>query len=277
MSQLNPPPIRDSVDQDSRLGLRASWQAWFSQLFKWLQSLGNSVSKLVSNNTGINTGDQTNITGTAANLSGTPALPNGTTATTQANGDSSTKLANDAFVQAALTYYNTPVAWDGSTDRVLGVGQITQDSFTSATSMPLHIACGDGQVYEIEMNGVCAVVAGTSDAYLQMNNAAPSATFNFFALAQSGNTTVGGSLTASAGAGFEFTSFGVSPYSATINAFTSTANKVTRAFYFNISTSSANSGMKHCQLLDTTTVWSSLGTIAQPNAWTGQVVCRRIA
>jgi hypothetical protein len=39
-----------------------------------------------------------NTTGTAGNLSGTPALPNGTTATTQTNGDNTTKLATDAFV-----------------------------------------------------------------------------------------------------------------------------------------------------------------------------------
>jgi hypothetical protein len=43
-----------------------------------------------------------NTSGTAANLSGTPALPNGTTATTQTAGDSSTKLATDAFVAAAV-------------------------------------------------------------------------------------------------------------------------------------------------------------------------------
>jgi len=49
-------------------------------------------------------GALTNSTsGTAANLSGTPALPNGTTATTQTNGDSTTELANDAFVQAAIS------------------------------------------------------------------------------------------------------------------------------------------------------------------------------
>lgn len=43
-----------------------------------------------------------NTSGTAANLSGTPALPNGTTATTQTGGDTSTKLATDAFVAAAV-------------------------------------------------------------------------------------------------------------------------------------------------------------------------------
>jgi hypothetical protein len=42
-----------------------------------------------------------NTTGTAANLSGAPALPNGTTASTQTAGDSTTKLATDAFVAAA--------------------------------------------------------------------------------------------------------------------------------------------------------------------------------
>jgi hypothetical protein len=41
-----------------------------------------------------------NTTGTAANLSGTPALPNGTTATTQAPGDNSTKLATTAYSDA---------------------------------------------------------------------------------------------------------------------------------------------------------------------------------
>jgi hypothetical protein len=43
-------------------------------------------------------GMTSNTSGTAANLSGTPALPNGTTATTQAAGDSSTKIATTAFV-----------------------------------------------------------------------------------------------------------------------------------------------------------------------------------
>jgi hypothetical protein len=43
-----------------------------------------------------------NTTGTAANLSGTPAVPNGTSATTQAAGDNSTKLATTAYVDTGL-------------------------------------------------------------------------------------------------------------------------------------------------------------------------------
>jgi hypothetical protein len=52
-----------------------------------------------------------NTSGTAANLSGTPALPNGTTATTQSAGDTSTKIATDAFVmgQGFVTATTAPV------------------------------------------------------------------------------------------------------------------------------------------------------------------------
>jgi hypothetical protein len=44
----------------------------------------------------------TSIDGTASNLSGTPALPNGTTATTQAAGNNSTRLATTAYVDNGL-------------------------------------------------------------------------------------------------------------------------------------------------------------------------------
>ena len=49
----------------------------------------------------------TSIDGTAANLSGTPTLPNGTTATTQSAGSNDTKLATDAYVDAAVGVNST--------------------------------------------------------------------------------------------------------------------------------------------------------------------------
>lgn len=59
-----------------------------------------------------------NTSGTAANLSGTPALPNGTTATTQAAGDSSTKLATTAYVQGMVAsgtpWFTVPYSSSGS-------------------------------------------------------------------------------------------------------------------------------------------------------------------
>jgi len=270
MSQLNPPPIRDSVDQDSRLGLRASWHAWFSQLFKWLQTLA-------ANNSGINTGDQTNITGTAANLSGTPALPNGTTATTQANGDSSTKLANDAFVQAALTYYNTAVVWDGVNDRVLGIGQHTSDSFTAATSMPLHIACGDGQEYEIEIVGSYTAAATGTDSLLQPNNAVP--TTNSFTVEASfaATSTESAYNTTTTSGGFFLGNGGGSLSMAKVTLFTGPSRKASISTYKVVTTVAIYAGVTTVDWNDTTTPYTSVGTIIMPNAWTGQIVCRRVA
>jgi hypothetical protein len=75
-------------------------------------------------------------TGTAANLSGTPALPNGTTATTQTSGDSTTKLATDAFVQTAVSGLptgsgttNTYPLWTSGT--TLGSGHLDDGLTTS--------------------------------------------------------------------------------------------------------------------------------------------------
>jgi len=272
MSQnLNPPPFKDPVDQGSRGGLMSTWHAWFSQLFKWLQTLA-------ANNTGINTGDQTNITGTAANLSGTPALPDGTTATTQANGDSSTKLANDAFVQAALTYYNAPVAWDGSTDRVLGVGQHTSDSFTAATSMPLHIACGDGQEYELSMVGTFTPVAPTAGTFLLINNTTLAGNFRRNTLFLNSATSVSGLNTTAADTGFLLV-YGSSPYQAKFTLWTSTLYKAINGSSKGQETTNGIRGNEKIMIesTDTTTLYLSLGTITMPNAWTGQIVVRRVA
>lgn len=69
-----------------------------------------------------------NTTGTAANLSGTPALPNGTTVTTQSPGDATTKIANDAFVSAAIAAAALGPA-DATHD-----GFLTQTDFTNFTN-----------------------------------------------------------------------------------------------------------------------------------------------
>ena len=62
---------------------------------------GSLTSMTYSQLTGTPTWNQ-NTTGTSANVSGTPALPNGTTATTQASGDNSTKLATTLYVASQI-------------------------------------------------------------------------------------------------------------------------------------------------------------------------------
>jgi hypothetical protein len=68
---------------------------------------------------------------TASNLSGTPAIPNGTTATTQTTGDSSTKIATDAFVAAALP----AVVADSSV--LVGTAAIAANTCTSTSTVSM--------------------------------------------------------------------------------------------------------------------------------------------
>ena len=63
-----------------------------------------------------------NTTGTAANLSGTPGLPNGTTATTQAAGDNSTKVATTAYVRAEMNALAWSCPISGFTSTVSSCG-----------------------------------------------------------------------------------------------------------------------------------------------------------
>lgn len=51
------------------------------------------------------------------------ALPNGYTATTQAPGDNTTKIATDAFVTAAISAFSANID-GGSADTVYGTDQI---------------------------------------------------------------------------------------------------------------------------------------------------------
>ena len=218
---LNPPPFKDPVDQGSRGGLMPTWHAWFSQLFKWLQSLGNSVSNLVSN-------------------------------------------------------YNTAVVWDGVNDRVLGVGQITQDSFSAQTSIPLHIACGDGQEYEIDINGSYTLAAAGANPLLLINNTTLAGNFTYHIIQQY-DSTANGNIGTAAYTGFLLTVSGSSIRHATVKVFTSSANKATESVHLAANNLHTFSGVLNMECADTTTVWSSVGTITLPNAWTGQIVVRRVA
>lgn len=102
-----------------------------------------------------------NITGTAANLSGTPVLPNGTTATTQALGDSSTKLATTAFVQSAMTsgamWMTVPTAGNAgatlptSANKMMLWGVVNPANLASTTKVSYSVGTADNSanVYDL--------------------------------------------------------------------------------------------------------------------------------
>jgi hypothetical protein len=94
-----------------------------------------------------------NTSGTAANLSGTPALPNGTTATTQTVGDSSAKLATDAFVIAEVSFL---------------------ESFISASYIPLSVLSAHGDmIYENASLGPVRLPIGSTGQVLSVTGGQP--------------------------------------------------------------------------------------------------------
>ena len=174
--------------------------------------------------------------------------------------------------------YNQAVAWNGSTDRVLGIGQITQDSFASATSMPLHIACGDGQIYEIELNGTYTPSTNAAVTLLQPNNAIPTTnSFKLYQIWGTDSTGVSASYIATSADGGLRLDVSGGLFSDTAKVFTSTAAKSMIAHVAGATSTNNYSGEIRGYWNDTTTVWSSLGTIIMPNAWTGQIVVKRVA
>jgi hypothetical protein len=91
-----------------------------------------------------------NTSGTASNLSGTPALPNGVTATTQTAGDSTTKLATDAFVlantlQAAGTICGQPQVLNSLLNGLSGsIFSVDATQCSSSATIPSGLGCGSG-------------------------------------------------------------------------------------------------------------------------------------
>jgi len=183
---------------------------------------------------------------------------------------------NSTGITSGFAPYFLPVLWNGSTDRVLGAGQHTSDSFTSATSMPLNIACGDGQVYELTMNGTFIPAAVGANTLLLINNATMSGNFDYCYHQVTGASTVGAGNTTSA-TGFMIAP-GCSPYFAKATVFTTTNVK---SFLAESRGQETTNGAHQFRVMmdapDTTTVWSSLGTITIPNAWTGTITVKRIA
>jgi len=183
-----------------------------------------------------------------------------------------------AMCTAIISEQNSPVAWDGTNDRVLDVGQFTKDSFSAQTSMPLHIACGDGQIYEIDIAGSYTAAAAAANPILQPNNTVPATNSFVYKLIYGGS--VAATATYASGAalgGFTLGAGGSSLVSGKFTLFTFTANKKLLGQSSTASSTAAYLEMQAVEWTDTTTPYTSVGTITMPNAWTGQVVCRRVA
>lgn len=177
-------------------------------------------------------------------------------------------------VQAVVTI--NPVPWNGSTDRVLQVGQWAQITAAAATSIPLHIACGDGQVYELTMNGTFTPAAAGASTLLLINNATLAGNFNRSRTRVVGASTLDGLNSSAADTGFLLSIDPPDILKATIWTTTIKKGMIVDS-YGRDTTNTVYSWHALIYAADTTTPYSSLGTVILPNAWTGQIVARRVA
>jgi hypothetical protein len=159
-----------------------------------------------------------------------------------------------------------------TTDYLLDIGETATITYTTATSVPLRVATGDGQVYELSISGDTSVsVASSNDVQLNPNNT------NYFGAFTHKGMEITTSLTArnTAYAFVGFYAGRLNTCKATISTATKSkmvmavgnATTTSASYYFNYSISWG----------DTTTVWSSLGTMVFPFAQSGKIVIRRIA
>jgi hypothetical protein len=164
---------------------------------------------------------------------------------------------------------------NATSDYPLAVGEEAIINFKNATSVPLHIATQDGTVYE--MHVISSNTGGTSGGssspiYLNPNNTTYSNAFVYAELYRNSDGAGSGYTTYSA---FRISWAFPSLHSIIIN----------RTVYKNIKVIYDIYGVdKHYPSLyivstdwqDTTTAWTSLGTITFPQNTSGQILVRRL-
>jgi hypothetical protein len=158
-------------------------------------------------------------------------------------------------------------------DVTLGIGQTAIYDVTAATSIPLRIATANNQLYQLSIMptyGASATV-GVNCVLLQ-NNAVLGASSIVFQTNYSNNTTVIATSTTSTTYSLGFTN---SLLGVEADISTKTVSKRVFSRHMARSDAAVFSGISHSINTDTTTVWSSLGTITC-NAITGRIVVKRV-
>ena len=173
--------------------------------------------------------------------------------------------------------YANPINLSSATaDYMLQPGQVAYISFTSATTVPLNIATTNGTHYEMVVassnnSGTNSTTGGV--VMLMPNNTSYSSAFNYVeSVNSSANSLYGNSFTFSA---FRI-GHSIPLIKANICNFTTNKN-ILMLYDFTGIPNSPFINMATCFWNDTTTSWTSLGTITFPQASSGFVLVRRLA
>jgi len=167
--------------------------------------------------------------------------------------------------------YSNPINLSSATaDYSLPVGAVAYISFTNATSVPLHISTSNGTYYEMHL--VSNSSSGSnSPVYLNPNNTSYSNAFTYVEYWINTSTTGTTNTT--------YSSFrignGVVATTVFISNYTTFKNVRLMDVCTGFGSSEANFGASMWN--DTTTSWTSLGTVIFPQATSGYILVRRKA
>ena len=193
------------------------------------------------------------------------------------NPNEAVTLAQLASATAALAAITTVTDITGTTtDVTLAVNQVVRFQVTNATSIPLHVACGDNQQFEVSIVTDLLNANPSITPYLSPNNQVYGSVFTYREVygtsGAAGGTTLGSQP-------YMYLFVGAKPFENISRIFTSTAYKRAISIGAGSSTLTSYQGLMCSEWQDSSTVWSSLGTISWGSGMSlnGQVFVRRIA
>jgi hypothetical protein len=170
-----------------------------------------------------------------------------------------------------------------SSDYSMAVGETAYVTYSGATSVPLHIATTQG-VYELKVFGDTTVSPNTGSAELKPNNTTYTAgSIKFSILYYTFNQSAGNTGNPSSSAYYDDstqTAFNIGnglviSSESTISTFTNN-KKIHCESYYRTSSTSTEKDVSDFYWSDTTTAWTSLGTIAFPFSQNGTIIVKRV-
>ncbi|MBN3848358.1 hypothetical protein G3N58_16190 [Paraburkholderia sp. Ac-20342] len=184
-------------------------------------------------------------------------------------------------IQSLIGAYAAPINNTGaSSDIVLPVGQAAYIDISAATTVPLHIACNDEQSYEMEFRFMGNTGSNTATVLLPNNTSHT----NFFSWEQQYNissTPYANSGYANgfviSGADSRYRKIFISTSTATKSIFSMGCSYISSSQGISADTlaSSWQASASNNTISDTTSAWTSLGTVTFPVATTGRITIRR--
>jgi hypothetical protein len=191
------------------------------------------------------------------------------------NSNSVLDLSN-TYVKSSVYTFRRVNLTNATSDYLLQVGEEAYFSFSNASSVALHIATQSGTYYE--MHVICSNTGGTSNGstngiILLPNNTSYSNAIKSAYIYRDGSASNNGNSTYS---GFLLGE----GYSSSIIYITNfTQYKNTRAIFdfYGVSNSYPALYLVSCDWQDTSTAWTSLGTVSFPQSSSGYILVRRLA